>query len=347
MLTKAEVKACLAGQRPARVPAWLFWMDSQFVEKHRAHVDRMREHFTDDFVFAGTHLLKRAADPVLVEGEHADTWGCLFGAAADGVGSHPTHPILSTVEDWERYVSEGMPAIDPAAYAQPVREAVDEHPERYVVAQVWRTFFERMFMLVGYEQLMVEIAASGELLRRMLKVLGDFTVRAIELVADAGADAVFLADDWGTQQRTMISPRTWATRFRPAYASMIELAHGLGLDVWFHSCGNITALIPHWIEIGLDVISPLQAAAMDLSAVAAAYHGQITFFGGLDVQHNLVHGTRASIHEEVRSLLRVFHAHEGRYMASPCNTIMPETPVENVWALFEAIQEYGRFEGRG
>jgi uroporphyrinogen decarboxylase len=103
-------------------------------------------------------------------------------------------------------------------------------------------------------------------------------------------------------------------------------------------------LIGHWIDIGLDVISPLQAAAMDLPAVAAAYRGQITFFGGVDVQHNLVHGTRASIREEVRSLLWMLHAQEGRYMASPCNTIMPETPVENVWTLFEAIRAYGRFE---
>ena len=189
---------------------------------------------------------------------------------------------------------------------------------------------------------MVEIAARGELLRRMVRVLSAFTLRAIELVAEAGADAVFLADDWGTQQRTMISPDAWAKHFRPAYAAMIELAHCRGLDVWFHSCGNIAALIPHWIDIGLDVISPLQAAAIDLPTLAAAYHGQITFFGGIDVQHNLVHGTRASIREEVRSLLHMFHAHEGRYMASPCNTIMPETPVENVWTLFEAIREYGQ-----
>jgi uroporphyrinogen decarboxylase len=179
----------------------------------------------------------------------------------------------------------------------------------------------------------------------MVQDLGDFTVRTIELVAEARADAIFLADDWGTQHRTMISPEAWAKHFKPAYAAMIELAHDRGLDVWFHSCGNIASLIPHWIDIGLDVISPLQAAAMDLPAVAAAYHGQITFFGGIDVQHNLVHGTRVSIREEVRSLLRMFRAREGRYMASPCNTIMPETPVENVWTLFEAIREYGRFDG--
>jgi len=79
--------------------------------------------------------------------------------------------------------------------------------------------------------------------------------------------------------------------------------------------------------------------------IAEAYCGQITFFGGIDVQYNIVNGTRESIREEVRQLMRMFRAHEGKYMASPCNTIMPETPVENVWTLFEAIREFGRFRG--
>jgi uroporphyrinogen decarboxylase len=319
-------------------------MDGQFVEKNRAEVDRMRRQYSDDFVYAGVPLTKRAADPILEPGEFTDDWGCLFAAAPDGVGSHPTRPIVNDIDEWEAYIAEGMPEIDPGNAGQPVREAVAEHPERYVAAQVWRTFYERMFMLVGYGALMLEIATEGGLFRAMVEVLQDFTLRAIKVAADAGADAVFLADDWGTQHRTMISPDAWAKSFKPTYAAMIELAHSRGLDVWFHSCGNIAALLPHWIDIGLDVISPLQAAAMDLPAVAAAYRGQITFFGGIDVQHNLVHGTRTSIREEVRSLFRVFHAREGQYMASPCNTIMPETPVENAWILFEAIEEYGRFE---
>ena len=66
----------------------------------------------------------------------------------------------------------------------------------------------------------------------------------------------------------------------------------------------------------------------------------MTFFGGIDVQFKLVKGNRKSIREEVRAVYEMFAAHEGKYMASPSNTIMPETPVENVWALFEAIREF-------
>jgi len=91
------------------------------------------------------------------------------------------------------------------------------------------------------------------------------------------------------------------------------------------------------------VISPLQSLAIDSPAVARIYHGQITFFGGVDCQYNLVHKTRESAQDEVCFLLDTFRAREGKYMISPCTSIMPETPVENVWTLFEAIREYGQF----
>ena len=123
---------------------------------------------------------------------------------------------------------------------------------------------------------------------------------------------------------------------------MIGVAHKYGLDVWFHSCGNITETIPHWIDIKLDVISPLQTAAMDLPAIAEAYHGKITFFGGIDVQYNLINGTPDLVIDEVRQIMRMFRACEGKYMFSPCNTIMPETPAENVWTMFEAIRSLGK-----
>ena len=78
-----------------------------------------------------------------------------------------------------------------------------------------------------------------------------------------------------------------------------------------------------------------------MPAIANAYRGKMTFFGGIDVQFNLIHGTRESIREEVRTLMDDFHAHDGKYIASPSNSIMPETPIDNVRYLFEAIREFG------
>lgn len=341
MLTKAEVKRCLRGEPTPIVPAYLFWLDSKFIAQHPEDVRRMRETFEDDFIFTYPRLIKRCHTADIRPGEFTDDWGSLFVSAPDGVGDHPARPIIHTLEDWEAYVGRGMPGIDPALYASDTVEKKDA--ERYVVLSVWRTFYERMYMLMGMEALWMEIALEEELFLRMLEDLRDFTIRCIEQAARAGADAVFLADDWGMQDRLQISPDAFRKHFKPAYGAMIETAHGLGLDVWMHSCGNITSIIGDFIDIRLDVLGQLQAGALDLEAIGKAYGGEITFFGGIDVQHNLVHGDRASIRAEVAVLMRIFSAEKGRYMICPSNTIMPETPVENVWHLFEAIREYGDF----
>ena len=341
MLSKNEMKACLAGEPTPVVPAYLMWFDGKFVDKNRAEVDRIQTQFSNDYVESRLVIEKRASDPELEAGEFTDDWGCLFAAAPDGVGSHPTRAIITSLDRWDEYVENGMPLIDREAFAAGVRDAVVSNPDSYVVAPFWRTFYERMYMLAGFEAVLMEIATGGELFIRMLSDLRDFTLKGIELIAEAGADAVFLADDWGTQMRLQISPSMWRRYFRPAYSAMIDFAHAKGLDVWFHSCGNITELIPEWIDLGLDVIGHLQTAALDLPAIADTFRGRITFFGGIDVQYNLVNGDRESIRREVKSLMDDFHAHEGKYIASPANSIMPETPVENVWSLFEAIREFG------
>lgn len=341
MLPKSTIKACLAGEPTTIVPAYLFWFDEKFIRKHEADVRQMRERFSDDFVQCYPVLQKRAVDPVLEPGEFTDDWGCLFRMAPDGVGAHPTRPIITGVDDWAHYTAECIPLLDPDTATTHISDAVVRHPDHYVLAAFWRTFYERMYMLAGFENLMIEIALNGGLFNRMLHDLQDFTIRGIELIAETGVDGIFLADDWGTQQRLQISPDMWCTYFKPAYAAMIETAHARGLDVWLHSCGNITEIIPELIDIKLDVIGHLQTAALDLPAIAAAYRGQITFFGGVDVQYTIVDGTRDAIRSEVQALIKNFHACDGRYIASPSNTIMPETPVENVWALFEAIREFG------
>jgi len=342
MLSKAEIKACLAGEPTPIVPAYMMWFDEKVWNVHEEELRELELKYGNDFVDCSPTLVKRATDPELDPHEFTDEWGCRFGAVPDGVGSHPTLPIIRSLSEWEKYLSEGIPSIDPEVFGKPIIAKTKAHPDNYVVAAFWRTFYERMHMLMGYEELMVEIATEGEIFISMLKELRDFTIHGIELIGDTGADAVFLADDWGMQHTLQISPDMWRKYFRPAYAAMIDTAHSRGLDVWLHSCGNITDIIPDWIDIGLDVIAHLQTTALDLPAIAAAYRGQITFFGGIDVQHNLVHGDRDSIRGEIETLMTCFQAFEGKYIAAPSNTIMPETPIENVRILCEAIKDFGQ-----
>lgn len=146
MLPKAAIEACLSGDPTPIVPAHFFWFDTKFQEQHGPEVSRMRESYTDDFIQCGLMPERRAADPELEPGEFTDNWGCLFRAAPDGVGAHPTRPIVATVADWKRYVADLMPLIRSDSSTASIRENVASNPGRYVVASFWRTFYERMYM---------------------------------------------------------------------------------------------------------------------------------------------------------------------------------------------------------
>ena len=189
----------------------------------------------------------------------------------------------------------------------------------------------------------MDMAMEEELFLVMLQDLKDFTLHAIRAAKNSGVDGVYLADDWGMQDRLQISPDSWKSYFKPAYAEMIALAHELGMDVWMHSCGCIDSIVPDFIEIGLDVIGNLQTAAVDLKGLSEKYRGRITFFGGLDVQTNLTEGTPETIRQEVAELTELFQPSKGRFIFAPSNSIMPETPTENVAALFEAIDHFRRW----
>jgi len=182
VLSKADIKSCLAGEPTPVVPARFFWFDGKFLDKHRAEVDRMQARWEDDFVGVWSSLTRRAGEPELADGEFTDEWGCRFKASPDGVGAHPTRPIVTGLDEWHRYVDESMPTIPAETFIADVAAGVADHPDAYAIAEFWRTFYERMYMLIGFERLMMEIAEGGELFGAMLDDLKTFTIHGVEII---------------------------------------------------------------------------------------------------------------------------------------------------------------------
>jgi len=180
MLTKQQIKTCLAGEDTPLVPCHYHWYDGKFCNAHEEELREFHKLFEDDFIKAHSHLVTRAPAKELEEGEFMDNWGCLFAAAPDGVGSHPTRPVVNSLSEWEAYVDSSIPDLGREDFDKFLCETVQKNPDRYVMATFWRTFYERMYMIIGFERLMVEIADGSELFLSMLKELKDFTVRGIE-----------------------------------------------------------------------------------------------------------------------------------------------------------------------
>jgi uroporphyrinogen decarboxylase len=137
----------------------------------------------------------------------------------------------------------------------------------------------------------------------------------------------------------MISPAMWRRIFAGRYRRLCDEAHRSGLLVVFHSCGNVFEIIGDLIEAGVDVIDPLQPEVMDLAAVARDYGGSVAFCGGISDQRLGVQ-TPEQVRDEVRWLIDTLGApFDNAYVLAPSNSLMPEIPIENLVALFEACHD--------
>ena len=115
---------------------------------------------------------------------------------------------------------------------------------------------------------------------------------------------------------------------------------GIQTHVWMHLCGDISAILPDLIEIGLNVLNPVQPQAMDVHKLSREFGGKVCFYGGVDVQGTLINGSPDDVKREVHELVDLFGRFNGGYIGSTSHSIMPETPLDNVIAMYEAFLEY-------
>jgi uroporphyrinogen decarboxylase len=155
------------------------------------------------------------------------------------------------------------------------------------------------------------------------------------------ADGIYCTDDLGTQNSTFFSPAVFDEFYVPCYRELIEEAHRLDMHFWMHTCGCIQSFLPRLIELGLDVIHPIQKYTMDEAAIARQFGGQITFWVGFDVQRIIPFGTPEEVRAEVRHLFDTFRRPDGRFLFTFGNGVTADTPIASLEAIFDEAIAYG------
>jgi uroporphyrinogen decarboxylase len=257
------------------------------------------------------------------------------------VVSHPLEKDLSSAEDYMAPDPSGPGRFEKAI------ETMKENKDKYHLGLVWFTLFERLWMLRGFNNMLIDPYANYREFSILRQKVMDFNMGLIEQWAKLGVDGIFVSDDWGGQEKMLVNPAYWVKFYKPCYKEMFELIHSKGLDVWMHSCGNVTELIPYLVELGLDVLNPLQPHSMDIDLLGKQYSGKLCFFGGVDIQDTLPHGTAEDISKEVRHLIDTFGQKNGGYIGGTSHTILPDTSIENVKALFKYLDLYCSSVGYG
>jgi uroporphyrinogen decarboxylase len=153
------------------------------------------------------------------------------------------------------------------------------------------------------------------------------------------------ADDYGMQTGLQLSPAMYRKYFKKHHKQVWQHIHNLtDAKLYLHSCGAVSELIPDWIEIGLDIIESLQRRAKEMTAgkLKKEFAGKIVLWGGLDVQYILPYGTPEEVEAEVKRIIEIF-APGGGYVFSPVHVIQPDVPLENIFAMWDAVEKYGRY----
>ena len=269
-----------------------------------------------------------------------DEWGTQWGHAEGGVGATATGYPLSDWSQLDDYLGTPVSRSPRPGRLDPAAAAIRQHAaSRYCMGVNVLTIFERLHNLRGMQEVLMDLYTNEAEIQRLLEHLTEYHLELIRYWAEIGADGMFLGDDWGSQRAMMISASMWRRLFRPHYVRLFDETHRCGMDVIYHSCGNVMDIIPDLIDIGADVLDPIQPVAMDAQEIARRFGGKIAFYGGVNTQE-LARYTPQQVKDEVRRLIDTVGKPFGNaYMIGPANVLTPEVPLANIVALCEACRD--------
>lgn len=334
-LTKQEVINVIEGKRTTeRIPNLCsFWIYPGSFEGQEEEMRQWLAEQAYDISVQGVRM------PDVCRGTEEDPEYCWLPAGREGKteGGIDSQVYL---EDWEdTELVEEMYAKFPSpdtANIFPGKEKIDH--AKYVVGHWFYCLFERHWSIRGMENALTDFYLYPEEVHRLYQKLTDFYIRIMERFREeCGADGIFTSDDIGTQTGPFFSLEIFRTFFKPYYKQIIDKAHELGMHFWLHTCGNIELFMEDFIEIGLDVIHPIQKYTMDEKQIVRKYGGRICFLAGFDVQNIIPYGTPEDVRVEVRFLIDTFFRPDGRFMITMGNGSTNDWKKESLQALYDEI----------
>jgi len=285
--------------------------------------------------------------------DFVDSWGSGQSEIEPGEwypGVHPM-PEATAIDQIEAY--EGWPDMnDPTRIAHVKEKArrMAEQNEYAIIATPWLLFpFERAHAMQGLDVFLLNMAMYPEFAEALLKKITEVCKSLMEpFLEELGnnVDIIKIGDDLGTQDSLLISPKMYREILKPIHADFIQfIKDRTKAKVLFHTDGDVFPLIPDFIEMGIDILNPIQTTAgkmADLEGLKKTYGKDIVFCGAIDTHRILPYGTPEDVRQEVRRVMQILGP-GGGYMIASVHTIMNDVPPENVLAMVDAVEEFGYY----
>ena len=199
------------------------------------------------------------------------------------------------------------------------------------VGDLW----ERATFMRGMENLLLDVALRPAFVEALLRGIAERILQTMAILFERFSfEAIALSDDYGTQDALVISPGDWRRLVKPCLKDIYGLAKDHGRAVFHHSCGHIVSVIGDMIDLGLDILHPLQPEAMDILVLKRQFGRDVTLCGGVGTQKLLVSAGPGEVRDEVRRLKRDM-GKGGGYILESGITLQADVPLENMIAMID------------
>ncbi len=209
----------------------------------------------------------------------------------------------------------------------------------YVLGVAYGSHFEKANFCRGIENFLVDLVGYPEYAKKLLDYIIQKNLIKLENIVNYSLDGILLGSDWGSQQSMLMSPTIWRDLIKPGEIKEYEIIKSAKKHIWIHSCGNINAIIPDLIDMGVDVLNPLQPEVMDIYKIKEQYGNKLTFWGGITTQRILPYGTPLEVTKETNNVIEKM-SKDGGYITAPSQDFQTDVPYENIIALLEEAKNY-------
>lgn len=334
MDSRERVRNCIQYKKVDQLPAGLFGTHPDYeaglVEYLGCRsVEEMYRHLAIDVWHTG--VLEYKGRKVHYRGREIDPEMDLYW-------EHNPHPPFSDITSPEEVEEYPFPAMEDYDETKLLKE-IDTHSEFALCTGINSAIFHNYLYMCGQENGLCNIKTEPDIARAVIRRITDFWVAYLERVLEVAAGREVMVEncnDFGTQRSMFICPEDFRTFFKPELKRLYDVAHRHGIFCMQHSCGAVSPIIEDFIEIGADVLNPIQVSAdgMKLEQVVKQFHGRIAFYGGIDTQYLLPQGPEEAIRSEVHKAVSLFGLNGG-FILSGSQGLMHDIPFANAAAMLD------------
>lgn len=278
-----------------------------------------------------------------------DSWGTTWKRAPDGHFINVDGPFQNRDPEMENLETFDWPDPDnPGLYEglKEKAEALHKNTDYAIVLNLPVGIVHQCQFMRGFTEFLMDLLINTEFASRLMDIIADIWIRIAENALEAvgnNIDVIMWGDDLAMQQATFMSPEMYRELIKPRHKRMVAaLKSRSSAKVHYHCCGSVYPLIEDLIDIGIDALNPIQVAArnMDPARLKDEFGERLAFWGAIDTQGVLPHGSPEEVRAEVRRIIDIL-GKGGGYILASVHNIQAEVKPENIAAMFEEGKSYG------